>query len=450
MTWRTWFAVAAVVASVASVPFETVRAGAVPAPARTQALPPPNILLVIADDFGVDTSPCYETGTDKPSMPALARLCADGLVFDEYWTPPECSPTRATILTGRYGLRTGVGAALSRSSSGLSTDELGLQRYLTQSGTGMASAVIGKWHLATDANGWLDHPARIGVTHFDGLLTGAPDSYSRWSRTTNGQASIATTYITSQLTDLAVGWIAAQSTPWFLWLAYTAPHAPLHLPPASLHDRGDLPGTAADIQARPLPYHFAMAEAMDRELGRLLDGLDPATRARTVVIFAGDNGTAAGVIQPTTERTRAKSTLYQGGIHTPLIVSGAGVTRAGQRESALVSSVDLFATIAQLAGSAVEVWRDSQSFAGLLTDASGRRRSEVYTEYFGSERAASHGWTIRDARYKLIVFDSGERRFYDLIADPGEQTDLAASTSPIVVEALARLTRRGGEVRAGG
>jgi len=449
MSWQSWFAVTAVAATVASVPFEAVRAGSVPAPAIAQAQAPPNILLVIADDFGIDTSPCYETGTDKPSMPTLARLCREGLVFDRYWTPPECSPTRATILTGRYGLRTGVGAAVSRTSAGLSAGELGLQRYLTQSATGMASAVIGKWHLATDANGWLEHPARIGVTHYDGLLTGAPDSYSRWSRTTNGQPSISTTYITSQLTDSAAGWIAAQSTPWFLWLAYSAPHAPLHVPPASLHDRGDLPGTAADIGARPLLYHFAMAEAMDRELGRLLDGLDTASRARTVVIFVGDNGTAPGVIQPATERSRAKSTLYEGGIHTPLIVSGAGVTRVGQRESALVSSVDLFATVAQLAGSAVDVWRDSQSFAGLLADANGRRRSEVYTEYFGSERPASHGWTIRDERYKLIVFDSGDRRFYDLIADPGEQTDLVASTNPIVIEALARLSRRGAEIRAG-
>lgn len=425
------------------------RTGHVPVLAAAQPTAPPNILLVIADDFGVDTSPCYPTDTDKPSMPTLARLCQAGLVFDQYWTPPECSPTRATILTGRYGVRTGIGSAVSRASTGLSTTELGLQKYLTQSGTGVASAVIGKWHLASDANGWLDHPARMGVTHYDGLLTGAADSYSRWSRTVNGQASVSTTYITSQLTDLAASWIASQSTPWFLWLAYTAPHEPLHVPPASLHSRGDLPGTAADIRARPLLYHFAMAEAMDHELGRLLDGLDSATRARTVVIFVGDNGTAPGVMQPATERSRAKSTLYQGGIHTPLIVAGAGVARIGQRESALVSSVDLFATIAQLAGSSVEVWRDSQSFAGLLVDSSNRRRSEAYTEYFGTDRPASHGWAIRDERHKLIMFETGARRFYDLIADPGEHADLAGSTDPVVTKALTRLARRGAEIRAG-
>ena len=413
------------------------------------ATPPPNILLVIADDFGLDTSPCYDTGTEKPTMPTLERLCQTGLVFDRFWSAPECSPTRAAILTGRYGFRTGVGAALQRSEAGLSTDELSLQTLLAQQvGTRYASAVIGKWHLATDANGWADHPARMGVSFYTGLLSGAAENYSRWQRTDNGVTAPSTTYITTQITNDAIGWLGRQQAPWFLWLAYTAPHAPIHLPPSNLHSRRDLPGTAADIESRPLPYHFAMAEALDHELGRLLESLDAATRARTVVIFMGDNGTASAVTQPASERARAKGTLYEGGVHTPLIVSGASVARAGQREGALVGAVDLFPTIAQLAGEARDVWQDGRSFAALLSDAGAPTRSDLYTEYFDSIRTAAEGWAIRDQRYKLIVFASGARRLYDLAQDPTEQRDLSTSSDASAVDALGRLIRRGEEIRS--
>lgn len=437
-----------VVLSVLAVDRLERASGGSPQPPEMTPLPP-NILLVIADDFGVDASPCYDTGTDKPDMPTLTRLCQEGLVFDRFWAAPECSPTRASLLTGRYGFRTGIGTAVTRQDAGLSTDELSLHTFITQSGLGMTSAVIGKWHLASDANGWADHPSRMGVTHYAGLLTGTVQNYSRWSRTENGQTGTSTNYITTALTDEAIAWTGRQHTPWFLWLAYTAPHEPLHLPPAHLHTQAGLTGSAADIAARPQSYFFALAESMDRELGRLLESLDDDVRARTVVIFMGDNGTNGNVIQPSSDRSRAKSTLYEGGIHTPLVVSGAGVLRHGERESALVNSVDLFATIAQLAGSGVGVWQDSLSFAPLLSGAGPGPRREAYMEYFGSDRPSGHGWAIRDERYKLIVFDSGGRRLFDLDRDPAERTDLSGSDDAEVQRALRRLLTRGEELRAG-
>lgn len=417
-------------------------------PAVTADERPPNILLVIADDLGVDASPCYDTGTDKPNMPTLSRLCRQGLVFDRFWAAPECSPTRASILTGRYGFRTGIGTAVQRDDAGLSTDELSLQTFIAQSGIAMASAVIGKWHLASNANGWEQHPSRMGVSHYVGLLSGAAPSYSRWSRTENGQTATSTAYITTELTDQAIAWTAKQQTPWFLWLAYTAPHEPLHLPPAHLHSQTDLSGSAEDIRARPQSYFFALAESMDRELGRLLDSFAEDTRARTVVLFIGDNGTNGNVIQPASDRARAKSTLYEGGVHTPLVVSGANVLRAGERESALVNSVDLFATISQLAGSTVTAYQDSVSFAGRLSTPGASPRPEGYMEYFGSDRADRHGWALRDERFKLIVFDSGERRLFDLERDPTERTDLFAATDADAQRARARLLARGEELRA--
>ena len=186
----------------------------------------------------------------------------------------------------------------------------------------------------------------MGVTHYAGLLGGMQDDYFNWTLTENGATSTVTEYSTTFFTDSAINWIGQQKSPWFLWLAYTAPHTPFHLPPNAIHS-SVLSGTDADINANPRDYYFAALEALDTEIGRLLGTVD---RTNAVIIFIGDDGTPRRVVQAPYTLARSKGTLYQGGIHVPMIVSGAGVTRAGQREGALINTTDLFATVADLAG----------------------------------------------------------------------------------------------------
>jgi arylsulfatase A-like enzyme len=402
----------------------------------------PNILLVIADDMGLDASPCYEIGSAKPDMPALESLCESGLVFENVWSNPLCSPTRATILTGRYSWRTGVGTTVRR-SGGIALTETSLQRFLDERApTGYSHAVIGKWHLADRTNGGADNPNRMGVGHYSGFVRGQGD-YWNWRRTENAQTRAVTGYSTTVLTDAAVDWVQQQREPWFLWLAFAAPHAPFHLPPDDLHRRGHLSGDSADIAAQPLPYYLAMLEALDHEMGRLLSSLPPDVRDNTAVIFIGDNGTPGRVVQPPYRSRRAKGTLYEGGIHVPMIVAGAGVTRRGEREAALINTTDLFATIASLAGVEVERIGDSESFARLLTDHGAPKRSFAYAEHFTSDQfALDHDWAIRDDRYKLIEFGRGERRLFDLEEDPFERQDLlTGEPSAGALSAVAKLQR---------
>jgi arylsulfatase A-like enzyme len=407
---------------------------------------PPNILLVIADDMGLDASPCYGIGSEKPDMPALESLCEGGLVFENVWSNPLCSPTRATILTGRYSLRTGIGTTV-RGSGGIALTETSLQRLLDERApTGYSHAVFGKWHLADRTNGGPENPNRMGVGHFSGIFRGQGD-YWNWRRTENGQTRVVAGYSTTVFTDDAIAWIQQQRGPWFLWLAYTAPHAPFHLPPADLHHRSELSGDSADIAARLLPYYLAMLEALDHEMGRLLSSLPPDVRENTTVIFIGDNGTPGRVAQPPYRRRRAKGTLYEGGIHVPMVVAGAGVTRQGEREAALVNTTDLFATIAAMGGAEVDRVGDSESFARLLTDRGAPKRSFAYAEHFNSQPfARDHDWAIRDDRYKLVLFGRGERRLFDLIEDPFERRDLLAGEPSAealsAVEKLQRLADR--------
>lgn len=124
---------------------------------------------------------------------------------------------------------------------------------------------------------------------------------------------------------------------------------------------------------------------MDRELGRLLDSFSDETRANTIIIYMGDNGTPRQVIQGH-HRLHGKGSVYEGGVAVPMIVSGRGVTRTGERENALVSSVDLFATIADLAGTDTVEFNDSKSFTGLFSNAGSGPRSYAYAEVVDESR----------------------------------------------------------------
>ncbi|NIP19076.1 MAG: sulfatase-like hydrolase/transferase, partial [Xanthomonadales bacterium] len=391
---------------------------------------PPNILLVIADDLGKDASNQYDISAERPVTPTLDQLAASGLVFDNAWSSPTCSPTRAGILTGKYSTRTGVFAPTDE----LSVDETSLQSYIGQHLPGRYSdAVIGKWHLGPQPGG-LDHPSELGVSHFAGIIGGGVSDYEDWTLVQNGERQNENRYVTSKLVDLAVEWTGAQEIPWFLWLAFNAPHTPFHLPPNDLHNR-NLSGTEADIENDPLPYYFAAIEAMDTELGRLLDSLDANERDNTVVIFMGDNGTPNQVAQPPFARRKVKGSLYQGGVNIPLFVTGPVVTRIGEREAALVNTTDLFATIASLAGVNIGQVNDSISFDGLFSETGDTGRlfqfSEQSLDEDGDDEADGERWALSDGMYKLIETTDGSRELYHLMTDPYEGLDLVTEgTAP--------------------
>lgn len=382
---------------------------------------PPNILLIIADDMGIDATPNYDVGTEKPNMPTLESLISSGITFDNAWTAPICSPTRANILTGKYGFRTGVLDATTNHEIPL--EETSLQTYLnTHAPTPYAQAIIGKWHLSGTSNGGRNNPELMGISHYAGFLTGALENYWDWTLTENGQQTNQTEYVTTAFTNLAIDWVKQQQSPWFLWLAYTAPHTPIHLPPETLLQNNTLSDTESDINDNPLAYYFAMLQAMDTEIGRLLNNID---RENTLIIFMGDNGSPRRVIQSPYRAARAKGTVYEGGIHVPLIVAGQAVTRKGERESAFVHATDLFATIADLANTGTTSIHDSQSFKHLLTQTSQHTRTHLYTEVM---QDSLHQWAVRNNTYKLIDFGDNTQAFYHLVDDPYEQDNLLDAT----------------------
>ena len=275
-------------------------------------------------------------------MPILESLMDTGIRFNNVWSNPTCTPTRASIITGKYGFRTGV----TKVDDVLATSETSIQSYLTNNGASdYAHAVIGKWHLSRNEN----HPNDMGIDYYAGVLGGGVQSYWNWNLTVNGQTNNSSEYTTTKFTDLAIDWIEDQSQPWFLWLAYNAPHTPFHSPPSHLHSQGALPEDEASINANPLPYYMAMIEAMDSEMGRLISSMSQEERDNTVIIFIGDNGTPGQVIQEHT-RFRAKGSVYEGGVNVPMVISGKDVSRMNTTDDSILNATDLFATIANIAG----------------------------------------------------------------------------------------------------
>jgi len=379
----------------------------------------PNILLIIADDMGIDASPGYEVGTLKPNMPNLEKLSSTGITFDNVWAYPLCSPTRSSILTGKYGFRTGVLNA--GDASIISETETSLHALIEEKTNGeYNNSLIGKWHLSGNN---ADQPTNMGIDYYAGLLSGGVQDYNSWIFTENASSSRYEGYITTKITDLAIDWIAEQEKPWFCWLAYNSPHTPFHLPPDSMHSQNGLSDDQASIDANPLPYFIAMCESIDYEMGRLFESIAADELDNTIIIFLGDNGTAMEVIQPPYASTKAKGSLYQGGVHVPMIISGTGVNRINERDNNLISSTDLFSTIAEIAGIDLPTYNDSYSFLPLLSDANEGQRDYNYSEVLGNFPNKS-GYTIRDIQYKLIILDSGNKKFYDLLNDPYENDDL--------------------------
>ncbi|MEM7202561.1 MAG: sulfatase-like hydrolase/transferase [Planctomycetota bacterium] len=398
----------------------------------------PNLLVLIADDLGVDVVGAYGEGSNQAPTPNIDQLAAQGILFRNAWTNPECSPTRAAIHTGRHAMRTLVGSAIPIGNSGvLQLPETTLPEILDTAGGNYAHALIGKWHLGDERNGGDFGPNLAGWSHFAGLIPGALSNYYNWPRTVNGVTTTSTAYSTTQMVDDALSWIGGQDGPWLCVLSFNAPHGPYQPPPPSLHSQ-DLTGLSPGTT--PRPFFRALVEAMDNEIGRLLTSLG-GELARTDVIFMGDNGTDGNVTRTPFRAIHAKGTPYEGGVNVPLIVSGPSVTAPGREEGALVSAVDLVATLTELAGvdvtDVVPPWApfDSVSFAPYLRNPSATpRRNTVFTESFNGETwtgvNTSGAAAIRDDTYKLIRFyttESNTDEFYDLVADPFENSELLAA-----------------------
>ena len=342
--------------------------------------PTGNILLVIADDIGT-----------LPTTPTIQSLQANGVTFKTVYAYPTCSPTRACIMTGRYGFRTKIGTALAIYS--LAANEQ-LIPELTQHKT----AMIGKWHLSNIQQFPFTNPNDQGFDHFSGTQWNIPD-YCEWQQIRNGQVVGSTQYATTVNVDDALSWIKTQTDHWFLTLAFNTAHSPYHIP-----------GCPTEVSTS----RDAMILNMDTKLGQLLGSIN---LTETTVIFIGDNGDPV-------EFGGKKGTIYEKGIRVPLVIAHNGVVNPGRTSTALVQALDLFATSLELMGNTVPQ-TDSKSLVPILKNQASRHRDWIVSEKFPNGVPENADYCIRGQKYKYLKFyASGAEEFYNLVLDPNESVNL--------------------------
>jgi arylsulfatase A-like enzyme len=368
-----------------------------------------NILIILTDDIGMDHTAAWNAQPEPSYTPTLDALTCAGMSFRRAYSHPTCSPSRATLLTGRMPSRYGIGRWLGDSGSwGLPQAEVTLPELLAA--RGYSAGLAGKWHLGPAADPdaprhMLDQGFEYHRGSYSNLMmalgTGhLPRGYWQWERLEDGVPAWTTDYNITTTTDDALRLVDLLPEPWFLYVAYNSAHDPLHRPPDHLL----IDPEAVTEQSEDLDLYRAMVTATDIELGRLLTSIDADTLENTLVIYMADNGTPKWGITAPLDPSRGKGTAYEGGVHVPMIWAGRGVSESRSTSSALVSFADVFPTIAALVDLDLTTWLapdateplrlDGESLKPLLDDPSqDTARTVLLSEAFFPAGAGPYTWT---------------------------------------------------------
>ncbi|HVX11572.1 MAG TPA: sulfatase [Pirellulales bacterium] len=418
-------------------------------PALADAPRGPNVVFILADDLGFTDLACY--GSQYYESPNIDRLAAQGLrCTDGYSCGPNCQPTRAALLSGQYGPRTGIYTVGSierfdwRSRSLRPVDnvtELPLNRVTVAQAlqrAGYATGLFGKWHLGEDDT---HHPLRRGFDeafttegrHFD-FVTNPPVDYPPGA------------YLADFLTDRAIDFLRRhRNEPFFLYLPHFGVHGPHQAKPELIaHFKAKAPGGGHHD-----PTYAAMIASVDESVGRVVAALDELGIAEnTLVIFSSDNGGVGGYeregifgnsITDNSPLRGGKGMLYEGGIRVPYVFRWTGRIPAGGTSAFPINSVDLYPTLLELTGAKQPEGQvlDGESYAERLLGKDGPKdatRDAIYWHFPGYLGAARGTWrtapagAIRAGDWKLLeFFEDGHVELYNLCEDPGEKHDLASA-----------------------
>ncbi|MBN1341658.1 MAG: sulfatase [Phycisphaerae bacterium] len=455
---------------IAVVLFSTTVTLAAAAPSQAKR---PNVIFFLVDDLGWMDSTVY--GSRYYETPNVERLAARGMMFtDAYAANPLCSPTRASIMTGKYPARLGITVPgghlparpdlpimpekapahekmlLPNSRRFLPLEEVTIAEALHDAG--YRTGFIGKWHLGHDEKFW---PLAQGfdVNVGGGRWPGPPSYHAPYKISTLPDGPKGE-YITDRLTDEALSFLdAGKGRPFFLCFWHYAVHAPYQAKDAltaRYKDRKDPRGKQNN------PIMAAMIKSMDESLGRLLDKLDELKIAdNTIIIFFSDNGgneyDRVGPEEwlPTNNDPLrlGKGSIYEGGVRVPMMVYWPGVVAKGSRCAEVVSSVDFYPTILDMVGLKPRAGQiiDGRNIVPLLKGKAKLDRQAVFCHMPHRIKPVT-GWlnapstSVRKGKWKLIRFYETNEAFpnpyelYDLEADVGETNNLAGTMPDKVKE----------------
>lgn len=407
----------------------------------------PSMVVILADDLGYGDLSSY--GAADLRSPHVDALVERGMRFDSFYANcPVCSPTRASLLTGRYPELVGVPGVIRThpedSWGYLSSDAVMLPELLSQSG--YATAIVGKWHLGLETP---NRPNDRGFDVFRGFLGDMMDDYYTHRRfgnnyMRNGEEAIDPKgHATELFTDWACEYIRQQAdkeAPFFLYLAYNAPHTPIQ-PPEKWVDR--VKAREADISDKRAKL-VALIEQMDDGIGRVVKTIEEVgVSDETLIVFTSDNGGQLSAGANNGPLRDGKQSMYEGGIRVPCCVVWPGKVAAGANGAGIWLTMDLFPTLCEIADAEIPGPIEGKS---LLPTLLGQEQPIVKRDVFFHRREGNlryNGLTTRAVRrgdWKLLANSPyASYELYDLQDDPTESTDLRESRPKIYRELSAAL-----------
>jgi len=430
-----------------------------PAPASK-----PNIVFILADDLGWADLGCY--GSTFHETPNLDKLCREGMRFtDSYAACSVCSPTRASIITGKYPARLKLTDWLPGGGDkpGRKLKQPDFQRFLPPEEftvakalkeAGYRTAFIGKWHLGESPDCWPEHQG------FDlniaGCGHGHPPSYFSpygFPNLTDGPKG---EYLNDRLTDEALKFIeSSRDKPFFLYLPHYAVHIPLQAKPEVVekYRKKFAPLAAPDPgivtengwkvrQVQDHPVYAAMVESLDASIGRIMGKLaELGLDKNTIVIFTSDNGGLSTTDAAATSNLPlrgGKGWPYEGGVREPLLVRWPGVTKPGSICTEPMISTDYYATLLEIAGLPFDSGNhpDGKSIVPALKGGPLPARPLFWHYPHYSNQGGPPNGAVRSGDFKLIEwYEDMRTELYNLATDPGEHHDLG----PILPEKVTEL-----------
>ncbi len=378
----------------------------------------PNILLILSDDQGYgDMSLHGNPFLPTPNMDAFARQSVE---CTRFYVSPVCAPTRSSLLTGRYHLRTSVHDVTAGLET-MRTDETTIAEALRPAG--YRTGLIGKWHLGTH---YPYVPHGQGFDEFIGFRTGHWINYWDSHLEHNGHPIQVNGFISDFFTEQGKRFIDnAGDDPFFLYMAYNLPHTPAEAPDSYFEKMKGKPITPYDRAI------YSMVSKLDDNVGQLLAHLEKRNLTEnTIVIFLSDNG-------PNGDRFNdgfrgKKGTVYEGGIRVPFFIRWPGKLQPGKKVDAMAAHIDLYPTLLSMCGVTAPPHShpvDGIDVAPVLNGSVKSLPNRLFFTINGKGHPSLHqNHAVRDHRYCLV----NQRELYDLLAGPDQRHDIAAQHPEIV------------------
>lgn len=386
----------------------------------------PNVVLILADDQGWGDLSLH--GNPFLKTPQLDKLAKSGMELTNFYVSPLCAPTRASILTGRYHLNTGV-LSVSKGLEVMDSDETTIAELFRANG--YATGIFGKWH---NGQHYPNRPNDQGFDEFLGFCAGHWSNYFNTELDHNGKMVKTKGYITDVLTDAALGFMSAnKDKPFLCYIPYNAPHSP-HQVPDKYFDKYKAKGLDNELSSI-----YGMVENMDDNIGRILHYLkENNLEENTIVIFLSDNGPNG--VRYNGMMKGIKGTVHEGGTRVPFFIRWKNHIREGKTNETSAAHIDIYPTLQDLCNLKPIEGKPlaGVSLASLLLNDTAYfdTHRKLYTHVNFMEMPATlNSGGFRYNQYRF-VYDKNKIELYNLLQDPEEKANLSTIQSDTTTQFL--------------